>query len=84
MDVKNIKNIYIIIGKEWTKKKVDKELIEQGDPHNFYFGNAIEVDEIDKKTNLGISDEIWCFGDCEHTIDIDIARVLGKDIWKMG
>lgn len=80
MGVKDI-NVYVIVGKGFTKETVKKELKEEGYPHSFYFGNS---GGDFKDLYLKHSDEVWCFGDCSKIYDYTEAKKIGKDIWIMG
>ena len=78
----DVRNIYIIIGRKFTKDKIVREVQEEGYNHNFYFSQGQEwVDLIKAMT---ISDEIWVFGDASEYEDYEYAKSNGMDIWKMG
>lgn len=75
-------NVFIIVGRGWTREKVERELIEEGYSHNFSFGDGRDEDLLFKL--MEIANEIWCFGDCVGYNTLKYARSKGMDIWKMG
>ena len=78
----DLNNIYVIIGRKFTKKKIVDEIQSEGYKHNFYFSQGQEMSELIKA--MDIASEIWVFGDASEYEDYEYAKRNGKDIWKMG
>ena len=75
-------NIYVIIGRGFTKQEVIKEIRAEGYTHNFFFGDGMTLK--DKLKEMKHADEIWTFGDCKAYDDFIYAKDKGYDIWVMG
>lgn len=73
--------IYVILGKGYTKEKAIAEFKEENYPHNFYFATTNPVND---KPYMEKADEVWCMGDCEGKAVYTVAKLLNKDIWRMG
>lgn len=78
----DISNVFVIIGKEWTKDKVIDEIVAENYKHNFLFGVNHTHELLIKEMDL--AEEIWIFGDCEDDELYIHAKKSGFDIWEMG
>lgn len=78
----DINNVFIIIGKGWSKRRVIKDLKGEGYRHNFYFSNGTVGNNEIKQ--LGISEEVWLFGDCNGLEILKYVERNQLDVWKMG
>jgi len=79
----DIRNVYIIYSKEFTKDKIIQEIKAERWEHNFVFFSDITSGK-DKIRYMGQANEIWCFGDCTHIQDYKDALIRNKDFWRMG
>ncbi len=79
----DIKHIFLIVGKGWTKEQVENELIAEGYQDKFAF-NLDNPRQFTKGLLVDMSDEIWIFGEVDHLPEYQWAIELGKDIWRMG
>ena len=82
-------DIYVILGKGYTKEKAMKEFEEEKYPHNFFFSDKVLPDSLEyqldmERVYMEKADEVWCMGDCEDTLGYKMAVKLHKDIWSMG
>jgi len=86
----DIRNIYVIVGKKFTKELVVEEIKSEGYKHNFLFGQSVPLPrgmielENTVRSNLAKCDEVWCFGDCAGDYHYELAKFKGADIWYMG
>lgn len=78
----DISNIFVIIGKGWTKEKVIEDIVEECYKHNFNFSVGQNFSDMIK--NLNISNEVWTFGDCEGLEIFKYVERNGFEIWRMG
>lgn len=78
----DITNVFIIIGRGWSKQKIVNELREEGYKHNFFFGQNQDWEILQQR--LDYSQEVWYFGYCEEYETYKYARKMGYDLWKMG
>ena len=78
----DIRNVYIIFAKEFTKLEIVNDLKVEKYDHNFIFGCDLQSTQ-DKDSYLAIAQEVWTFGKCENIQDYNMARARGKDLWKM-
>lgn len=78
----DIMNVYVIIGRGFTKSKIVGEIREEGYKHNFYFSQGQEWEDLVQAMKL--ASEVWVFGDATEYEDYEYAKRNGKDIWKMG
>ena len=78
----DISNVFVIVGKEWTKEKVVDEIVAEGYKHNFTFNIGQNFTEMVKCLN--ISNEIWLFGDCDGLEIFKYVERNGFEIWRMG
>lgn len=78
----DLKKVFVIIDlNSFTKEQVIEDLKEEGYRYDFFFGNLKDAHMT--KDLIQSCEEVWCFGECEKTIDYLIARELGSDIWQM-
>lgn len=78
----DVREIYVIVdGKHFKKSDVVRIILEEGYKHNFLFGENVQGRS---EKYIEQADEVWCFGNCEHTLDYNIAKELGSDLWQMG
>ena len=75
-------NVFVIIGNGFKKIDVIREIKDEGYNHNFYFADSDNFSEMIKQLN--ISDETWCFGDCDGLAIYKYADRNGIDFWRMG
>lgn len=78
----DIIEVFIIIGRGWTKSKVIQDLRGEGYKHYFFFIEGYDDDILEK--NMNRATEVWTFGDCIGYNTFKLAQSRGKDIWKMG
>lgn len=78
----DVKHIYVLINtSKYTKEYVQEEIKKEGYPDKFAFDTDTEMEA--KGSAIAFADEVWCFGNCEHTFAHNIAKELGCDIWQM-
>lgn len=82
MSILDKRNIFIIFGRGWKKATVERELIDEGYNHWFYFEMGQDWDEL--VNHLKFSDEVWIFGDVREYDSYKYAVENGMDIWVMG
>ena len=80
-DTKKKKKVYIISGYGWDKVDIQMELRQEGFDNDNYFDSrqALSVKEL----NADLSDEIWCFGECNDKYIYQYCVDKGYDIWIM-
>lgn len=77
------RKIYVIIDlNKFTKADVVQEIKEEGYKFGFFFGNVGQ--HTNKKEYMDACDEVWCWGNCEHIPDYNMAIERGREIWIMG
>lgn len=79
----NDKNVYIIVGVEFTKERIVADLIAEKYNHNFVFSKDMSSDQ-ERLDHMKLCSEVWLFGTCVHTVDYGLAERLNKDFWRMG
>lgn len=75
-------NVFVIIGRNWTKDKIIKEIVAEGYKHNFFFSDGHNFSELVKK--LEISNEVWTFGNVDGLEIYKYVERNGMDCWRMG
>ncbi len=78
----DIQNVFIIIGKGWNKRKIVDELKMEGYKHNFFFCDGQSFEAAEK--NILLTNEVWCFGECDRMYWYQYAKDKGLSIWLMG
>lgn len=74
-------NVFVIIGRGYTKQMIIKDIQEEGYKHNFFFGQGQEWDVLEK--NMLMANEVWAFGDCSEFDTYEYAKEKGLDLWQM-
>lgn len=77
-----MKNVFVIIGDNWTKQNVVKVIEEERYRDNFYFGQNQDIEILKEK--LEFCDEVWRFGNCEGILSYEYAVEKGLNLWHMG
>ena len=81
MFIVDIMNVVVITGKNWDKNKVIQVIRKEKYRHNFFFGDILDIESLEK--NLPLADEVWLFGE----VDLELFGKIkdsGLEIWQMG
>jgi len=83
MGLKKLKIFIIFEEDRYSKTQILEDLESEEFSHFFKFDCDLTFFE-ESQCFIADADEVWTFGEVEHTAPHVFAKDIGKDIWKMG